>query len=194
MATTASATKPTARERLLAAADELFYREGVQSVGVDRVVQLAGVAKASLYNLFGSKDQLVEAYLDARTDATRDQVERTLTRFRTPRERLLGVFDAQGQVFTQPDFNGCAHLTASAEAEAGSPVEYANNRYRQWVGGHCSPIWRGRQASPTPKTWHGSCSFSTTERAFPRGWTAIHRRRPPRAPRRPRAIRCGDQD
>jgi AcrR family transcriptional regulator len=128
-----SATRPSARERLLAAADELFYHEGVQSVGVDRVVQKAGVAKASLYSLFGSKEELVQAYLDARTDETREQVERTLTRFRTPRERLLGVFDAQGQVFTEPGFNGCAHMTASAEARHGGPIECANDRFRQWV-------------------------------------------------------------
>jgi AcrR family transcriptional regulator len=129
----ANAAKASTRERLLAAADELFYREGVQSVGVDRVVQKAGVAKASLYNLFGSKEELVEAYLDARRDATREQIERTLTRFRTPRERLLGVFDAQGQSFTEPGFNGCAHMTANAEARHGSPIECATNRYRQWV-------------------------------------------------------------
>jgi AcrR family transcriptional regulator len=126
-------SKPSARERLLAAADDLFYREGVQTVGIDRIVQHAGVAKASLYNLFGSKEELVQAYLDARHATTRDQVERTLTRFRTPRERLLGVFDAQGQLFTEPDFNGCAHMTASAEAPHGSPVECATDRYRQWV-------------------------------------------------------------
>ncbi|MFI5780802.1 TetR/AcrR family transcriptional regulator [Nocardia sp. NPDC051570] len=125
--------KGSARERLLAAADELFYSEGVQSVGIDRIVRQAGVAKASLYNLFGSKDELVQAYLDARHANTREQVERTLTRFRTPRERLLGVFDAQGQLFTEPDFNGCAHMTASAEAQPGSPVECATDRYRQWV-------------------------------------------------------------
>jgi AcrR family transcriptional regulator len=128
-----SAPRPSARDRLLAAADELFYHEGVQSVGVDRVVQKAGVAKASLYSLFGSKEELVQAYLDARHDETRKQVERTLTRFRTPRERLLGVFDAQGQIFTEPDFNGCAHMTASAEARHGGPVESANDRFRQWV-------------------------------------------------------------
>ena len=129
----ANASKQSARERLLAAADELFYSEGVQSVGVDRVVQKAGVAKASLYNLFGSKEELVEAYLDARREATREQLERALTRFRTPRERLLGVFDAQGQIFTEPDFNGCAHMTANAEAREGGPIECANDRYRQWV-------------------------------------------------------------
>lgn len=128
-----SPSKPSARERLLAAADDLFYREGVQTVGVDRIVQQAGVAKASLYNLFGSKEELVQAYLDARHEATREQVERVLTRFRTPRERLLGVFDAQGQVFTEPGFNGCAHMTASAEARDGSPVESATDRFRLWV-------------------------------------------------------------
>lgn len=128
-----SAAKPSARERLLAAADELFYHEGVQSVGVDRVVQQAGVAKASLYSLFGSKEELVQAYLDARHDESRKQVERTLTRFRTPRERLLGVFDAQGQIFTEPGFNGCAHMTASAEARPGGPIESANDRFRKWV-------------------------------------------------------------
>ncbi|MDX6255438.1 MAG: hypothetical protein QOJ11_1772 [Frankiales bacterium] len=127
------ASKPSARERLLAAADDLFYSEGVQTVGIDRIVAQAGVAKASLYNLFGSKEELVQAYLDARHANTRDQVERALTRFRTPRERLLGVFDAQGQLFTEPDFNGCAHMTASAEARHGSAVEGATDRYRLWV-------------------------------------------------------------
>ena len=128
-----TASRPSARERLLSAADDLFYREGVQSVGIDRIVLQAGVAKASLYNLFGSKEELVQAYLDARHANTRGQVERALSRFRTPRERLLGVFDAQGQLFTEPDFNGCAHMTASAEAKHGSPVEGAADRYRLWV-------------------------------------------------------------
>jgi AcrR family transcriptional regulator len=125
--------RPSVRERLLAAADELFYQEGVQSVGVDRVVQKAGVAKASLYSVFGSKEELIGAYLDARQAEARRQVERTLTRFRAPRERLLGVFDAQGQQFTEPDFNGCAHMTASAEARRGGPVESATGRFRLWV-------------------------------------------------------------
>jgi AcrR family transcriptional regulator len=127
------AAKPSARERLLAAADELFYREGVQSVGVDRIVQHAGVAKASLYNLFGSKEELVQAYLDGRHATSCTQTERVLTRFRTPREKLLGVFDAQGQIFTEPGFNGCAHVSASAEARQGGPVEQANDRFRLWV-------------------------------------------------------------
>ena len=55
---------PSARERLLTAANELFYAEGVHTVGIDRVIERAGVAKASLYNTFGSKDELVRVYLE----------------------------------------------------------------------------------------------------------------------------------
>src|ERR1700728_1103277 len=115
------ATGPPARERLLAAADELFYRESVQTVGIDRIVSRAGVAKASLYSNFGSKEELVRAYLESRHARTTERISRALTRFRTPRERLLGVFDAQGEQFTDPAFNGCAFVMASAEA------------YRDWV-------------------------------------------------------------
>ncbi len=60
----AASPRPSARDRLLAAADELFYAEGVHVVGVDRIVERAGVTKASLYNTFGSKDELVRAYLE----------------------------------------------------------------------------------------------------------------------------------
>ena len=62
--------RASARERLLASADELFNAEGVQTVGVDRIIKRAGVAKASLYNVFGSKEDLVAAYLALRHDRT----------------------------------------------------------------------------------------------------------------------------
>ena len=80
-----------ARERLLAAASDLFYEEGVHSVGIDRVIERAGVAKATLYSAFGSKDELIRAYLAARHAATRDRMTRELAaRYDTPRERLQG--------------------------------------------------------------------------------------------------------
>src|SRR5271170_868594 len=119
------AAGPHARERLLAAADELFYREGVQTVGIDRIISHAGVAKASLYNIFGSKEELVRAYLEGRHARTGERISRALTRFRTPRERLLGVFDAQGEQFTDPAFNGCAFVMASAEAPDGGAAQNA---------------------------------------------------------------------
>ena len=123
-----------ARERLLAAANELFYEEGVHSVGIDRVIERAGVAKATLYSAFGSKDELVRAYLAARHAATRGRMTRELeARYRTPRERLLGVFDIQGESFTEPGFRGCAFISASAEARPGSTIEEAAAEYRDWL-------------------------------------------------------------
>src|SRR5580692_2330884 len=124
---------PPVRERLLAAANELFYQEGVQTVGIDRIISRAGDAKASLYSNFGSKEELVRAYLESRHARTTERISRALTRFRTPRERLLGVFDAQGEQFTDPAFNGCAFVMASAEAPAGGAVEHAAETYRDWV-------------------------------------------------------------
>ncbi len=70
-----SPVRRPARERLLAAAEELFYQDGVQSVGIDRVIERAGVAKASLYANFKGKDDLVRAYLDARFEARRAAIE-----------------------------------------------------------------------------------------------------------------------
>ena len=100
------------RERLLDAADELFYQEGIQSVGIDRVIERAGVAKASLYNAFGSKDELVRAYLEGRQTSVTQRIMRAVNRYGTPRERLLAVFEGQGELFAQPGYRGLyvAHL------------------------------------------------------------------------------------
>jgi AcrR family transcriptional regulator len=133
--TKTSAAKPSARDRLLAAATELFYREGVQTVGIDRIIERAGVAKASLYNTFGNKEGLVRAYLEGRHLVVRERVTRTLTRFRTPRERLLGVFDAAGETVTAPGFNGCAFVSATAEAHPGGAIELAADDHRRWMRG-----------------------------------------------------------
>jgi AcrR family transcriptional regulator len=123
-------TKLSARERLLAAADELFYAEGVQTVGIDRVIEHAGVAKASLYNTFGSKENLVQAYLEGRHQATIDVLRRAVERHSDPRQRVLAVFDAQAEIFAEPGFHGCAFIAASAEAPDGGLIERAADDYR----------------------------------------------------------------
>ena len=89
--------KRSPRERLLAAANELFYAEGVHTVGIDRVIDRAGVAKASLYNTFGSKDELVKAYLEGRHAASAARISRHMERYDSPRDRLLAVFEASNR-------------------------------------------------------------------------------------------------
>jgi AcrR family transcriptional regulator len=123
----------SARERLLDAASELFYAEGVQSVGIDRIIACAGVAKGSLYNTFGSKEALIHAYLEARHVGTTARISAAIEAIEDPREKLLAVFDAQGQLFRQPDFHGCAFIAASAEATPGSIITQDAGGYRSWV-------------------------------------------------------------
>jgi AcrR family transcriptional regulator len=122
----------TARERLLASASELFYAEGVHTVGIDRVIEHAGVAKASLYNIFGSKEGLVDAYLASHYDDTTERLTAAVERHRSPRKRLLAVFEAQAQIIAQPGFRGCAFVAATAEAHGGV-IEGAADNYRAWI-------------------------------------------------------------
>ncbi|HEX3770202.1 MAG TPA: helix-turn-helix domain-containing protein [Polyangiaceae bacterium] len=105
----------SARERLLAAANELFYAEGIHTVGIDRVIERAGVAKASLYAAFGSKEELVRAYLELRSNARRERITRRLETLEGPRARILGIFDLMGETVSAPAFRGCAFVNASAE-------------------------------------------------------------------------------
>jgi AcrR family transcriptional regulator len=117
----------------LAAADELFYEEGVHTVGIDRVIARAGVAKASLYSAFGSKDELVRAYLQRRQALREERIMRALAGCDTPRERILRVFDVLGTVVVEPRFHGCAFINASVEARPGSAVEQAAQASRAWI-------------------------------------------------------------
>ena len=123
-----------ARARLLAAANELFYADGIQAVGIDRVIEHAGVAKATLYSAFGNKEGLVRAYLQVRHTTTSDRMKQELeARYRTPKERLIGVFEVQGLSFADPEFRGCAFISANADAPNVAAVEEASKDYRTWV-------------------------------------------------------------
>jgi AcrR family transcriptional regulator len=132
MRTAAREPARSARERLLAAANELFYAEGVHTVGIDRVIEKAGVAKASLYNTFGSKDELVRAYLEGRHARMAARIARHVDGQQSARGKLLAVFEAQGELFAEPEFRGCAFARATAEAHS-TVVDQAADGYRAWV-------------------------------------------------------------
>ena len=121
------------RERLLAAADELFYREGINSVGIDRVLAHAGVAKASLYATFGSKDELIRAYLEGKSEARRARIEGKIAQHKLPREQLLAVFDAMAETFAAPGFRGCAFLMANSELPGGERTRPVCDAYRGYI-------------------------------------------------------------
>jgi AcrR family transcriptional regulator len=132
-ATTKPAVEASPRERLLAAANELFYEEGVHSVGIDRVIEKAGVAKASLYSTFGSKEELVRAYLAGRHEARKARVARRIEAARTPRDRVLAVFDALDEYVSEPRFRGCAFVMATAEGPPSGRVRGVCESARGWL-------------------------------------------------------------
>ena len=105
-----------ARERILRAADDLFYQRGVRNVGIDEIIAVAGVAKASLYKHFPSKDALVAEYLRLRHERWIASFVSTVEgRAPMPRERLVAVFDVLEEWFETEDFRGCAFQNAAVE-------------------------------------------------------------------------------
>ncbi len=95
-------------ERIMAAADRLFYRKGIRTVGVDAVAAEAGISKRSLYDTFPSKDALVAAYLRRRIlpFPTTDQ---------SPADQVLALFDQLHSRFAEGDFRGCPFVNAVTE-------------------------------------------------------------------------------
>lgn len=128
-------------ERLLDAADELFDSEGVNTVGIDRVLEHAGVAKASLYSHFGSKDGLIRAYLDRKRQRRSDHIEQAIAVHESPIERILAVFDELG------DLRGCPFIRAGSEAASGSLIEEVNDAYRAWLRSLLCSLARSAGAS-----------------------------------------------
>src|SRR3989442_13080696 len=91
----ADSLAPAARERILASAYELFSRRGIRAVGTDEVIERAGVAKATLYRHFATKNDLVLAVLERRDQIwTHGLIEvQSARRGDTPEEQLLAIFD-----------------------------------------------------------------------------------------------------
>jgi AcrR family transcriptional regulator len=106
-----------ARERIVDTAYMLFSRRGVRGVGVDEVIGRAGVAKATLYRHFPSKDDLVLAFLERREQLwTRGWVEaEARRRGGTPEERLLAIFDLFDEWFRRDDFEACSFINVMLE-------------------------------------------------------------------------------
>lgn len=122
-----------ARQRLLAAAEDLFYTQGITSTGVDAVIEHAGVAIGSLYKNFGSKDALVAAYLQERHDRWCALWEACIAECTDPVDRVLAIFTAMERFDqTVSAGHGCAHVAAAvqlAEDHPGARVAAHHKRH-----------------------------------------------------------------
>jgi AcrR family transcriptional regulator len=125
-------TVSDARERLLRAAYDLFSRHGVQAVGVDAIIECSGVARQTMYRHFGSKQDLVLAFLARREQLWTEDWLQAETRRRAddPRAQLLAIFDVFDEWFRAPGFEGCSFINVMLEHPAEDhPVHRAAAEY-----------------------------------------------------------------
>ena len=126
----------SARERILAAAYELFSKRGIRAVGTEEVLAKAGVAKSTLYRHFPSKEELVLAFLQRREQRwTREYVEaEARRRGSTPRESLLAIFDVFDEWFHRDDFEGCSFVNVLLEmGDLESPLGKASAAHLEYI-------------------------------------------------------------
>ncbi|MFU1795780.1 TetR/AcrR family transcriptional regulator [Paenibacillus azoreducens] len=108
--------KETAKERILRTASDLFYREGVRAVGIDRIIEESGVAKASFYRNFETKDDLVVAYLKQYYDVLMKPFDDAGKRHpENPVEQLYDLIESLGARVEMPGHRGCPFLNAAVE-------------------------------------------------------------------------------
>ncbi|WP_329166237.1 TetR/AcrR family transcriptional regulator [Streptomyces sp. NBC_01717] len=122
-----------ARERLLGTAGQLFYTEGIHTVGVDRLVAEAKVTNATFYRHFRSKEDLAVAYIGSVDQAIRTQIGALMAADAPTDGILRGIGASLVEQIRSPGYRGCAFLNAAAEFPApGHPVHRAVVQHREW--------------------------------------------------------------
>ncbi len=116
------------REVLLDAAEKLFYENGIQAVGMDRVRAASGLSLKRIYRFFEAKEDLVVAMLRRRDRRWRGSLAEYVEQLADPRERVLSIFDWLAEWFAEPGFRGCAWINAHGEFGPSSEAVLAEVR------------------------------------------------------------------
>jgi AcrR family transcriptional regulator len=108
--------KPRVRDRIFDTACDLFYRQGIRSVGVDTIASEAGTNKMSFYRAFASKDDLISEYLKKEADEFFEWWDATVAPYDgNPRRQIEALFEAQVEKILNQDCHGCAFMNAAVE-------------------------------------------------------------------------------
>jgi len=150
---------PEARERIVDSSYELFSRRGIQAVGVDELIEKAGVAKATLYRHFPSKDDLVLEFLESREERwTHELVEAgAKSRGSTPEEQLLAIFDVFDEWFRREDFEACSFINVLLEMGPEHPLGKASMRHLENIRSMVSGLAEEaglRDPDSFARSWH----------------------------------------
>ena len=122
-----------AGQRILAAAGDLFYSRGITAAGVDLIAEHSGVTKRTLYNQFGSKDQLTVAYLEEREQRWQLLVRETISATESPLEAMIAPLEAL-RTWNPSNPRGCAFINALAELpDPAHPAHLIATQQKQWL-------------------------------------------------------------
>jgi AcrR family transcriptional regulator len=155
-----SVAETPADERILQTAYDLFARRGIRDVGVDEIVERAGVARATFYRHYRSKDELALAFLSRREQRwTFGAVEAEASRRgKTAEEQLLAIFDVFDEWFRRPDFEGCSFINIMLEhPDPADPVHRACTSYLAGIRHFLEDLARRAgitEAEDFAREWH----------------------------------------
>lgn len=132
---------PGAKIRILETADQLFYSEGIRTVGIDRLISTSKVTKATFYKHYGSKDRLIVMYIEARHAAEVARFEAVLAANPEPEAALRAIVALTIADIASPEFRGDAFLNAATEfSEQRHPVRSVVLRHREWMTGFLADL------------------------------------------------------
>lgn len=127
---------PWAKQRILDTASELFYREGIRQVGVDRLISLSGVTKATFYKHYRAKENLVVAYAKNRHERDVAKIESIIEISKSPKEAIAAIVEDLIGQFGEFGFRGDAYLNAAVEyPDTRHPIRVVISTHRDWYSG-----------------------------------------------------------
>lgn len=140
--------QPTPRARLMDAATRLFCKHGINATGIDAIVAEAGTAKTTLYKLFGSKNELIEAVLLSEGQLWRDWFIAAIDDNPTPRAKLDAIFPVLKGWFAEDDYYGCVFINAVGEHDkAENRLRAITLKHKSFVLGHIGDLARAAGAA-----------------------------------------------
>jgi len=146
-------------DHILTAAGALFYREGIRAVGIDRIIEEANVAKATLYRHFPSKDHLVAAYLQARHDRVIRSLQEVVATAMAPRDQIKLIFERLHEKADSTAFRGCAFALAVAEHGDSERVVSVARTHKAMVRDIFAAIMSKADARPSQAAAHLSLLY-----------------------------------
>lgn len=126
------------KERIIETASDLFYNQGYNQTGINQIIDEAGVAKASMYQHFRSKEDIAVAYLIARHTMWMGKLEESVSKTKSPKAKVIGVFDYLSHWLTKVNFRGCGWQNIITDLPADchkirSQAVFHKNELRSWI-------------------------------------------------------------